>query len=282
MLINRIGGFSPGIDRTASVGTPDRSSAYFSAKDTVTLNASNTNELQLIDPSKISFTPKAADDNRGNAGNVSRFADICKKTAVSLLMGITLFNATAVFAPSAFGTEAQPTPPVKMEQIVKQPQQAMPQQIQVAQNQNMQQAEQKQQVQQEKQVQQTQQVKKEGQPTKAEINDMIEAAAKKNGIPSQYVKAIAWQESRWRTNLKSFDGGHGKGVMQIDDRYHSFAKTKNVWNAEDNIEYGAKYLKTLYEQKGSWKQAVISYNGSSHYWKLIESHIKNEPWSDFV
>jgi membrane-bound lytic murein transglycosylase MltF len=57
------------------------------------------------------------------------------------------------------------------------------------------------------------------------------------------------------------DFGHGKGLMQIDDRYHEFARTGNWSDASENILYGATYFRSLYDQsKGSLANAIAAYN----------------------
>ncbi len=117
---------------------------------------------------------------------------------------------------------------------------------------------------------------------RAEINQQLEAAAAKYGIPANVLKAVAWQESTWRANASSFDGGHGKGVMQIDDRWHQFAKTSEVWDSASNIDYGTKYLADLYGKYGNWDKALDHYNGSSTYSDLIFKHMDNQPWTAYV
>lgn len=119
-------------------------------------------------------------------------------------------------------------------------------------------------------------------PSKAQVNQMLEAASKKYGIPANILKAVAWQESGWRANASSFDGGHGKGIMQIDDRFHQFARTNEVWDPVKNIDYGAKYLRSLYDKTGSWQQALKRYNGSSKYPPKIFAHARNQPWKKYV
>ncbi|MCE1245455.1 MAG: lytic transglycosylase domain-containing protein [Firmicutes bacterium] len=117
---------------------------------------------------------------------------------------------------------------------------------------------------------------------KAQIGQMLDVAAQKYGIPPNILKGVAWQESGWRSNASSFDGGHGKGVMQIDDRFHKFANTNAVWDPAQNIEYGAKYLHDLYEKTGSWEGALKRYNGGSDYPPRILAHAQNQPWQKYA
>lgn len=119
-------------------------------------------------------------------------------------------------------------------------------------------------------------------PTKVQIKQLIEAAAVKYGIPPDILKAVAWQESAWNPKALSFDGQHGKGVMQIDDRFHKFASTPDVFDPVKNIEYGARYLSNLYKETGSWKMALKRYNGGGDYPPLVFAHVRNKPWEQYA
>lgn len=118
-------------------------------------------------------------------------------------------------------------------------------------------------------------------PSKAQIGQQLSAAAKKYGIPENILKAVAWQESTWNAKALSFDGQHGKGVMQIDDRYHAFAKTPEVFDSAKNIDYGAKYLADLYKKTGSWSAALKRYNGGSSYPPKILALADKQPWKQY-
>jgi chemotaxis protein histidine kinase CheA len=117
-----------------------------------------------------------------------------------------------------------------------------------------------------------------GSANKEQIGQMLEAAAKKYGIPPDLLKAVAWQESTWNSKALSFDGQHGKGVMQIDDRFHQFAKTSDAFNPSKNIDYGAKYLSGLYKETGNWQSALKRYNGGSDYPPKIFALAQQKPW----
>lgn len=119
-------------------------------------------------------------------------------------------------------------------------------------------------------------------PSKAEIGKMLDAASEKYGIPPNILKAVAWQESGWRANASSFDGGHGKGIMQIDDRFHEFARTQDVWDPAKNIDYGARYLAGLYKETGSWEAALKRYNGGSDYPPKVLALAQQQPWQQYA
>ncbi|MCB0711666.1 MAG: peptidoglycan-binding protein [Ignavibacteriae bacterium] len=78
----------------------------------------------------------------------------------------------------------------------------------------------------------------------------VEEAAKRAGVPPSVICGIGSRESEWGLSTAldkrgpggKGDHGHGRGLMQIDDRYHAFARTGKWDNAEANILYAAKVL----------------------------------------
>lgn len=118
--------------------------------------------------------------------------------------------------------------------------------------------------------------------TKAQIEAMLGAAALKHRIPVDVLKAAAWQESKWDPYALSFDGQHGKGVMQIDDRFHDFASTPDVFDPQKNIEYGAALLSNLHTQYGGWTAACQHYNGNGpaaeQYAHTVMKFAQTKPW----
>jgi hypothetical protein len=117
---------------------------------------------------------------------------------------------------------------------------------------------------------------------KKEIGQMLNAASDKYGIPPNILKAVAWQESGWNPNAKSFDGQHGKGVMQIDDRFHEFARGPEAFDPKKNIDYGAKYLSSLKQKYGSWEEALHHYNGGSTYAGKVMALAEKQPWAQYA
>lgn len=77
-------------------------------------------------------------------------------------------------------------------------------------------------------------------------------AAKDAGVPPSVICGIGSRETEWGLSKAldkpgpggKGDGGHGRGLMQIDDRYHAFARTGRWDDAEANILYAAKVLNT--------------------------------------
>ncbi len=92
-------------------------------------------------------------------------------------------------------------------------------------------------------------------PDQATIAAALETAALKYGLPTNLLKAVAWQESRWHVDVLSCDGGIG--LMQI--QYYTYpwlnsivepacdlaATNDDPYTLEGNADLGAKYLKWL-------------------------------------
>lgn len=131
--------------------------------------------------------------------------------------------------------------------------------------------------------------KKGTNPTPAEINKLLSRKAIENGIPPEILKAIAWQESRWRqfndsTGEPLIGGdGIGIGIMQVsdyifldnpDEEYINRLK----YDIEFNIDEGIKILLNKWNYGGNpnliptvndndksvienWYFALLAYNG---------------------
>lgn len=58
------------------------------------------------------------------------------------------------------------------------------------------------------------------------------------------------------------DGGHGRGLMQIDDRYHTmFCEDIKQWgDPYQNILYGTTLLRTYTRKLGSDPKGIAAYN----------------------
>jgi soluble lytic murein transglycosylase-like protein len=52
------------------------------------------------------------------------------------------------------------------------------------------------------------------------------------------------------------------GCMQINHHYHArhFASVEEMLDPAKNVEYGARFLKELYQREGSWTMAVARYH----------------------
>lgn len=99
---------------------------------------------------------------------------------------------------------------------------------------------------------------------------LFESAGSKYGIDPALLAGIASRE----TNVQNIigDGGHGHGLMQIDDRSHGlFTSSPLALNEAANIDYGAGVLHSYYRQAlsrglsgaAALRAAVAGYNAGA-------------------
>lgn len=93
----------------------------------------------------------------------------------------------------------------------------------------------------------------------------VKKAAQVYSIPASVLAAIGALESRWGLALSppgsagTGDGGHGRGLMQIDDRWHvPFIQSGKWVEANENIAYGAAVLKNSIDYIGKQAQMDMS------------------------
>ena len=96
----------------------------------------------------------------------------------------------------------------------------------------------------------------------------IAAAAERNGLDPRLLAAVAAQEtggpgSNAGRNVVG-DSGHGRGLFQIDDRWHTFARTPAAMNPAANADYAAGMLASaLKRYGGNVRRALSAYNTGS-------------------
>lgn len=93
----------------------------------------------------------------------------------------------------------------------------------------------------------------------------IAAAALGHGLDPRLLAAVAAQEtggpgSNAGRNVVG-DGGHGRGLFQIDDRYHAFARSPSSMDPRANADYAAGMLSGLLARYGgNVRKALSAYN----------------------
>jgi hypothetical protein len=93
----------------------------------------------------------------------------------------------------------------------------------------------------------------------------IASAASRFKLDPRLLAAVAAQEtggpgSNGGRNVLG-DGGHGRGLFQIDDRYHAFARSSAAMNPAANADYAAGMLSNLLKQNGGdIRKALSAYN----------------------
>lgn len=91
------------------------------------------------------------------------------------------------------------------------------------------------------------------------FDTIIKKASETYGIPEKMIKSVIKQESGFNPNASSSAGAGG--LMQLMPGTAKYLGVSNVYNAEQNIMGGTKYLKQLYDQFGSsYKLMLAAYN----------------------
>lgn len=90
-----------------------------------------------------------------------------------------------------------------------------------------------------------------------ETVSLARTVAAKHGLPEDLFLRLIQQESGFKSGVKSSAGAIGlTQLMPGTAKYLGV----NPYNAVENLEGGARYLKEQYEKFGSWKLALAAYN----------------------
>lgn len=104
----------------------------------------------------------------------------------------------------------------------------------------------------------------------------------RNDVPYLLVFKLIEKESSWDRKARNYNKDEEGNVVSIDyglmqinstnlELFSKLYRSKDreassydiKYNAYDNVEMGIKHLKDLYTTHGSWKEAVMAYNGGS-------------------
>lgn len=92
-----------------------------------------------------------------------------------------------------------------------------------------------------------------------DLDPLIEKYASKNGLDSDFVKALIKQESGFKSDAKSHCGA--MGLMQLMPATAMSLGVHNAFDPEQNIAGGTKYLKGLLDRfDGNKELALAAYN----------------------
>ena len=103
----------------------------------------------------------------------------------------------------------------------------------------------------------------QGPAAPASISASLDRQARAHGVDPALVKAVAWQESGWRQDVRSAAGAIG--VMQVMPATARFVNevlgghNLDIRVADDNIHLGVMYLRHLLGTMGSVRRALAAY-----------------------
>ncbi len=101
-------------------------------------------------------------------------------------------------------------------------------------------------------------------PKVKKVNYIKERAryyARKYGIPENLFLNLVKAESNFDPKAVSSKGA--KGLCQLMPDTAKMLGVKNIFDVDENLEAGARYLKMLYEKYKDWKLALAAYNAGS-------------------
>jgi soluble lytic murein transglycosylase len=114
-------------------------------------------------------------------------------------------------------------------------------------------------------------------------SEYVRVHAREHGLDPALVAAVIYQESKFRSDAKSKSGAIGlmqvrpttaKGIA-IRTGGHAFV-TKDLYNPEINIRYGAWYLDNLFKKYGDERLVLAAYNagqGNVDAWRAAREGI---------
>lgn len=110
-----------------------------------------------------------------------------------------------------------------------------------------------------------------------EIAAALDRASISTGIPPALMRAVAWVESRYYR--KSVSGKGALGLMQLMPSTAADYGVTDPFDVYANALGGARVLKALYEQLGSWDAVFAAYN-----WGIgrVRSHPTSGQWPEQV
>jgi len=94
-----------------------------------------------------------------------------------------------------------------------------------------------------------------------ELRAVICAKADEYGLPRDLLAAVVMQESGGRVDARSFDGGHGRGLMQVDDRWHDYDHARMLTDAAYALDAGCRILAANWRDFGGVDDTLRAYNG---------------------
>ena len=111
------------------------------------------------------------------------------------------------------------------------------------------------------------------------FRDTIAEAAQANGVPSDILAAVLEHESSFNPHAKGVntDGSIDRGIAQINSKAHPEVSDEQAFDPNFAINWAAKELKSLYDQTGDWKEALMGYNGGMG---AVHAYREGKPYNE--
>lgn len=93
------------------------------------------------------------------------------------------------------------------------------------------------------------------------LRALICAKADEYGLPRDLLAAVVMQESGGRVDAVSYDGGHGRGLMQVDDRWHDYDHARMLADAAYALDAGCRIFAANWRDFGGVDDTLRAYNG---------------------
>lgn len=109
---------------------------------------------------------------------------------------------------------------------------------------------------------------------------LFDATEKNLGMPKNLLVRVAWQESRFRSDIiecETASSAGALGIMQIVPKWHPAAEPCNPAMA---IPYAGAYLHNLKQRFGTWDKALAAYNWGQG--NLAKLDLDKSDWLDFT
>ena len=100
-------------------------------------------------------------------------------------------------------------------------------------------------------------------PTRAEINQLIDAVATTYHLNPAFIRAVVRIESNYDVQARSSAGA--MGLMQLMPQTARELGVKDPWDAKRNLDGGTRYLVALLREFGDAETALIAYNAGPAY-----------------
>ncbi|MDN5785534.1 lytic transglycosylase domain-containing protein [Pseudorhodobacter sp.] len=103
---------------------------------------------------------------------------------------------------------------------------------------------------------------------------VAKAAARKHSVPEDLFLRLVQQESGWNPSARSQAGATGLAQLMPGT---AVLLGVDIQDPHQNLEGGARYLRMMYDQFGSWRLALAAYNAGP---QAVQKHAGIPPYAE--